>query len=206
MSSSVPLPGLLFQPPHKCWWNRWFSLEKTNEQDFKIQHADLLPAASCQVGATGAEVVGHAVLTHGADRQDQELASGEVGELQQVPDLNHPLANKVSGGPEHGPPGVEVEPGAKVYFHLERPIWVEGEDVGLDPVHQQSIAIASLHDEPVASRVAGPLNNNDKVSVRFTKSRTDFCLILFSYLLRDLDSISSYLAVHNILGEYKRSV
>ena len=88
-----------------------------------------------------------------------------------------------------------------MYFDLERTIWVEGEDEGLDPVHQQSIAIASLHDVPVASRVAGPLNNNDKVSVRFTKSRTDFCLILFSYLRRDLDSISSHLAVHNILGE-----
>ena len=50
-----------------------------------------------------------------------------------------------------------------------------------------------------------PLNNNDKVSVRFTKSRTDFCLIIFSYLLRDLDSITSNLAVH-ILGEYKVSV
>ena len=78
--------------------------------------------------------------------------------------------------------------------------------MGLDPVHQQSVVVASLHDEPVASGVAGPLINNDKVSVRLTKSRTDFCLIIFSYLLRDLDSITSNLAVHNILGEYKRSV
>ena len=191
MSSSVPLPGLLFQPPHKCWWNRWFSLEKTNEQDFKIQHADLLPAASCQVGATGAEVVGHAVLTHGPDLQDQELASWEVGELQQVPDLNHPLTNKVSGGPEHGPPGVEVLPGPKVHFHLERTIWVEGEGEGLDPVHQPSHAIARLHNEPVAGCVTGSLSNKDKVSFKFTKSRTDCCLILFSYLLRDLDSTTS---------------
>ena len=97
-------------------------------------------------------------------------------------------------------------PGPKVHFHLERTIWVEGEGEGLDPVHQPSHAIAHLHDEPVARGVAGPLDNNDKVSVRFTKSRTDFCLILFSYLLRDLDSITSNLAVHNILGEYKRSV
>ena len=151
-------------------------------------------------------MVGHAVLTHGPYLQDQELASGKVGELQQVPNLDHLLAHKVITGPEHGPPGVEVLPGPKVHFHLEKTIWVEGEGEGLDPVHQQSIAIASLHDVPVASRVAGPLNNNDKVSVRFTKSRTDFCLILFSYLLRDLDSITSNLAVHNILGEYKRSV
>ena len=83
---------------------------------------------------------------------------------------------------------------------------MEGEGEGLDPVHQQSIAIASLHDVPVASRVAGPLNNNDKVSFRFTKSRTDFCLILFSYLLRDLDSTTGYLAVHTILGEQQVSL
>ena len=37
--------------------------------------------------------MGHAVLTHGADGQDQVLASWEVGVLQQVPDL-HPLWSK----------------------------------------------------------------------------------------------------------------
>ena len=149
--------------------------------------------------------MGHAVLTHGADGQDQVLASWEVGELQQVPDLHPPLPNKVSCLPEDGPQGVEHEPEVEVHLHLERPVLVQGEHVGLDPVHQHSVVVASWHSKPVARGVAGPLENNNKVSVRFTKSGTDFCLILFSYLLRDLDS-TSHLAVNTILGDYQRSV
>ena len=151
-------------------------------------------------------MVGHAVLTHRPHLQDQELASRKVGKLQQVPHLDNPLANKVVTGPEHGPPGVEVLPGPQVHLHLERTIWVEGEGEGLDPVHQPSQAIPRLHDEPVASCVTGSLNNIDKVSFRFTKSRTDCCLILFSYLLRDIDTTTSCLAEHAILNKQQVSL
>ena len=113
--------------------------------------------------------MGHAVLTHGADGQDQVLASWEVGELQQVPDLHPPLSNKVGRGPEHGPHRVLHEPEVVVDLHLERPVLVQGEHVGLDPVNQHSIVVAGRHNEPVACGVAGHLENNNKVSVRLLR-------------------------------------
>jgi hypothetical protein len=145
--------------------------------------------------------VGDKVNTHGANRQDKVFASREVGELQLVPDLHPPLANKVSWGPEHGPHRVFHEPEVVVHLHLEWPVLVQGEDDGLDPVHQHSAVVAAWHNEPVACGVAGHLEYNNKVSVKFTKSGTDFCLILFSYLLRDLDLATSHQAVHTILGD-----
>ena len=145
--------------------------------------------------------MGDTVLTHGANGQDQVFASWEVGELQEVPDLHPPLPNKVGRGPEHGPHRVLHEPEVVVDLHLERPVLVQGEHVGLDPVNQHSIVVAGRHNEPVACGVAGHLEYNNKVSVKFTKSGTDFCLILFSYLLRDLDLATSHQAVHTILGD-----
>jgi hypothetical protein len=113
--------------------------------------------------------VGDTVLTHGANGQDQVFASGEVGELQQVPDLHPPLSNKVGRGPEHGPHRVLHEPEVVVDLHLERPVLVQGEHVGLDPVNQHSIVVAGRHNEPVACGVAGHLENNNKVSVRLLR-------------------------------------
>jgi hypothetical protein len=110
-------------------------------------------------------VVGHAVLANGPHLQDQEFASRKVGKLEQVPDKDNPLADKVVTGPEHCPPGVQVLPRPKVRLHLERTIWVESEGEGLGPVHQPSRAVARLHSEPVADWVTGSLINKQQVSL-----------------------------------------
>ena len=109
--------------------------------------------------------MGHTILTNRPHLQDQELAPGQVGKLQQVPDSNYPLPNKVVTGPEHCPTGVQVLPRPKVCLHLERTIWVESEGEGLGPVNQPSRAEARLHSEPVANWGTGSLINTQQVSL-----------------------------------------
>ena len=89
------------------------------------------------------------VLPDWPNRQQQELAPGQVGKLQEVTLSHPPVPNKVGLGPEDGPQGVLHHPDTRGGLHLKRSASVQGEVKGRSPVNQPGVVEAGRDDEPV---------------------------------------------------------